>query len=72
MLAIDEHLAIRGAHLPDLLAKKIPFHRQLPDLGVQLLDLALAQHLAIIANTRIEGTCRLLKQLLLPRIIWLG
>jgi hypothetical protein len=38
--AIEQFAAVRNAHLPDLRAKKIPPHRQLPDLGVQLLDLA--------------------------------
>jgi hypothetical protein len=37
--AVDERPTVRDAHLPDLLAKKIPLHRQLNDLGVQPLDL---------------------------------
>ncbi|UPJ47830.1 hypothetical protein IVB30_32190 [Bradyrhizobium sp. 200] len=41
MVAINEGTAVRSAHLPDLFAKKT-LDNQLPDLGMQLLDLALA------------------------------
>src|SRR5215472_1233733 len=34
--------AVRGAHLPDLVAKKSRFHGESADLGVQTFDLALA------------------------------
>src|SRR5436305_15188230 len=39
---------------------------------MQLLDLALARGFAIIAQTCIEGACRLLEKLLLPSIDLIG
>jgi hypothetical protein len=44
------------------------FHRQLPDLCVQLLDLTLARFLVVPPSTGIKRPRRLLLQLLLPRI----
>jgi hypothetical protein len=41
MVTVEQGFPIRLAHRPDLLDKKIPFHRQLPDLGVEILDCTL-------------------------------
>jgi hypothetical protein len=64
-----EHLStIRRAHLPDLRAKKIPLHRELPDLGVQLLDLALARRLGVEPHARVESSRCVPQKLLLPGV----
>ena len=47
---------------------RIALHRQPPDLGAQLLDLALPLGLSVPANSGVEGASRLLPQLLLPRL----
>ena len=52
--AVEHRSAVRRAHLPDLLAK-IALHRQLTDLGVQLLDLALVRALPHPPDTQVEG-----------------
>ncbi len=48
--------------------QRIPLNDQLPDLGVQLLDLAVLARLRVLARTPIKGPRRLFLQLLLPRI----
>ena len=46
---------------------KIPLHRQLADLGMELLDLALVTARAFTAPA-LKGSRRLVEQLLLPRV----
>ena len=66
--AIEQRSAVRRAHLPDLLAKKSRSTVSCADLGVQLLDLALAACLGIVANPGVKRPRRLLQQLLLPGV----
>ncbi len=56
VVAVEPGTAVRSAHLPDLPAK-IPLHRELPDFGVQLLDLALPLRLGLAAHIRFWLGC---------------
>lgn len=51
---------------------KIPLHRQLPDLGVEVLDLFLRRLFRVKANIGVEGARRILQKLLLPGVDLIG
>jgi hypothetical protein len=62
-------MAVRsGALIFRTSSPKIALHGQLPDLGVQLLDLALPLRLGVRADARVERPARVLEQLLLPGV----
>jgi hypothetical protein len=62
-------MAVRsGALIFRTSSPKIALHGQLPDLGVQLLDLALPLRLGVRAEARVERPARVLEQLLLPGV----
>ena len=53
----EHRSAVRRAHLPDLLAEEIPFHREFADLGVSFF---------LPADAGVECAGGVVQQLLLP------